>query len=319
MDRNTKIVVAVGTASLFTAIGLQVSDFHNNYVALMCGLGAAASYVYAGWHKMFGGSEGIEIDGARDLRDGGASPPTLSVPASIRADTWLQDAVAFVLYGHWPAQDETIFGKDNDLPRMGAIIENMRSFAHDGQLQIWGRQTNLSLHVPISSDFWVNNVIELDTLWGPPETPRTASIEFNAPSPFMALKVNRAQLEGLWPPATATSAIYVSLRDAAVRVMNATLANEIGAWGMSEPTANDRLNWYAHWITGSRKIPLYGKRPPATQRELISNSDGLAPRYHFRGGAEEIYEGYSDSVPSFIELEVKESDLQENWGRLSTP
>jgi hypothetical protein len=145
-----------------------------------------------------------EQHGPNDLRDtlSTTASPTLATPAVITRDAWLQDALCFALYGHWPAADEEVFREVDVLEKVGSLVSEMRELAGEGKFNVWGKTHELRLYEPIPPAFWINNLIDYMSMWGPPENPKTEQITGlrNSESIYRALMVSRVQAEAIWPP-----------------------------------------------------------------------------------------------------------------------
>ncbi|HWA68928.1 MAG TPA: hypothetical protein VG821_03725 [Rhizomicrobium sp.] len=115
----------------------------------------------------------------------------------VERDAWLQDAVAFALYGHWPTQDEKIFDQEGDLDKLGTIVQAMRQSAADGRLSIWGRSHELGVLEHIEPEFWLHNQIDYLRLFGPADGVRTEQTvgRVNEYAVYKSLMVSHVQVE----------------------------------------------------------------------------------------------------------------------------
>ena len=80
------------------------------------------------------------------------------------------------------------------------------------------------------------------------------------------------------------------------------------AGGLSSGSEDDILNWMATYMVYSKKIPLYGTRPPSNKREHISFSDVRTSS--FVSGATKLQRNHETNV-NFIDLFIKASDLNQ--------
>lgn len=106
---------------------------------------------------------------------------------------------------------------------------------------------------------------------------------------------------------TATTDVFVSLRDAMVQALNETNDGYMAGFarGASDDDPERVLNWYATYSV--KHLPIYGVQPPATVRSLIDKQH-LLKRLHFDKGATEVSSLYATG-PRYEKLEVKQSDL----------
>ncbi len=72
-----------------------------------------------------------------------------SIPALAR-DTWLRDAVVYVVHGRWLAENEQHLGEDGQITEASNVLSEMRQLARDGGLSIWGKPSPPSTyeHIP---------------------------------------------------------------------------------------------------------------------------------------------------------------------------
>jgi len=82
-----------------------------------------------------------------------------------------------------------------------------------------------------------------------------------------------------------------------------TLAAAASEWGDTEDGV---LDWWGGYIAVTKETPLYGSRPPSTEREQIDVVEVCS--MHIEGGATELKSAYSNSG-RYVDLEVRRSDL----------
>ena len=123
-------------------------------------------------------------------------------------DVWLFDAVCRAYLGKWetlPFEFFTTKQKKEDVDRLGDIINNqIRQFAHDGKLPLWGKRSS-GLWQRIPDEYWINYGVDyMSFLKGehdPKELKTFAKTYQVFEEIWTELKTNRAKVEELWPPA----------------------------------------------------------------------------------------------------------------------
>ncbi len=118
----------------------------------------------------------------------------------IRRDMWLQDAVCFVMYGHWPAETEQVFNQEGDVDRAIAVGVKMRELAGEGGLFIWGKSHENRLFELVPIAFWMENQIDGLRLIGnkPENVPTENAVNFRQGAEvYKELMVNKAQVEAV--------------------------------------------------------------------------------------------------------------------------
>jgi hypothetical protein len=170
--------------------------------------------IMTGPFSVTGGAGGLEGSGGDvHIRGGDAyhGPVTIhhggdratshsETPAFPKREIWLQDAVCRAIYGHWPTDDEQIFNQEGDVERVENVVRQMREFAGDGRLLIWGKSDAQRLFEQIPKSYWMDHKIEFLHLFGSAENVRTEKATHSANQIiFKSLMVCKSQIEALWP------------------------------------------------------------------------------------------------------------------------
>ena len=107
---------------------------------------------------------------------------------------------------------------------------------------------------------------------------------------------------------------YMPLRDALRRLYAETSDSAMAAFARSGAHGNpdEILQWYGWWCH-EKKLPIYGKRPPSQQYELLPDKE--FGRGFFTKGARE-FRRTAARISSYIELSVKKEELKAMWDAL---
>ena len=98
---------------------------------------------------------------------------------------------------------------------------------------------------------------------------------------------------------------WMPLNEAACELFELTEKNLLGQFAAAGNSADEILDFYGVYITQTPKnIPLYGKRPPSTKRQLISAVRNL----RIKDGATVLEDMY-DPHHKYIDLEIKRPDF----------
>ena len=118
-----------------------------------------------------------------------------------RRDTWIQDAMMFVVNRKWPEPDAPL--SDDQFSQKSAALQEMRQSAADGKILIWGKLAPQGLHVIIPRDFWIDHQVKfLRAALADREKVATEKTSHGASSDrYDALMVSKAQIESQWPAA----------------------------------------------------------------------------------------------------------------------
>ena len=97
------------------------------------------------------------------------------------------------------------------------------------------------------------------------------------------------------------------LNEAARELFELTEKNLLGQFAAAGNSSDEILDFYGVYITRTPEIiPLYGKRPPSTKRQLISADEVIILR--IKDGATVLEDMY-DPHHKYIDLEIKRSDF----------
>lgn len=112
-------------------------------------------------------------------------------------DVWLKDAVFYAVRGRWLTEAESAFTEEGQFERASQVAQEVRQFARDGRLAIFGKEWENSTFDPISHDYWASNQISfLDMLRADPADTRTETATFESKGPiYKQLRANRAEFE----------------------------------------------------------------------------------------------------------------------------
>ena len=127
---------------------------------------------------------------------------TLPKKNSGTCDVWLKDAVFYAVRGRWLTEAESAFTEEGQFERASQVAQEVRQFARDGRLAIFGKEWENSTFDPISHDYWASNQISfLDMLRADPADTRTETATFESKGPiYKQLRANRAEFKSIWPP-----------------------------------------------------------------------------------------------------------------------
>ena len=89
--------------------------------------------------------------------------------------------------------------------------------------------------------------------------------------------------------------------------------NLIGEMALSEPSPEDTLNFVGTWIVQTKRIPVYGRRPPSREYARIPIED--VQKLVLKGGAKELWQ-FQARRPAYIDLAVAPGAIDENWDAL---
>ena len=100
---------------------------------------------------------------------------------------------------------------------------------------------------------------------------------------------------------------WMPLNEAARELFELTENKMVGQFAAAGNSPDEILDFYGVYITQTPKIiPLHGKRPPSTKRQLISADEVRNLRIKY--GATVLEEMY-DPHHKYIDLEIKRSDF----------
>ena len=100
---------------------------------------------------------------------------------------------------------------------------------------------------------------------------------------------------------------WMPLNEAARELFELTENEIVGHFAAAGNSPDEILDFYGVYITQTPKIiPLYGKRPPSTKRQLISADE--VRNLRIKDGATVLEEMY-DPHHKYIDLEIKRSDF----------
>ena len=107
---------------------------------------------------------------------------------------------------------------------------------------------------------------------------------------------------------------YMPLRDALRRLYAETSDSAMAAFARSGAHGNpdEILQWYGWWCH-EKKLPIYGKRPPSQQYEILPDKE--FGRGFFIKGARE-FRRTAARISSYTELVVKKEELKAMWDAL---
>ncbi len=107
---------------------------------------------------------------------------------------------------------------------------------------------------------------------------------------------------------------YMPLRAALRRLYAETSNSAMAAFARSGAHGNtdEIIQWYGWWCH-EKKLPIYGKRPPSQQYELLPDKE--FSRGFFIKGAKE-FRRTAARIPSYTELVVKKEELKAMWEAL---
>ena len=107
---------------------------------------------------------------------------------------------------------------------------------------------------------------------------------------------------------------YMPLRDALRRLYAETSDSAMAAFARSGAHGNpdEIIQWYGWWCH-EKKLPIYGKRPPSQQYEILPDKE--FGRGFFIKGARE-FRRTAARISSYTELVVKKEELKAMWDAL---
>lgn len=117
------------------------------------------------------------------------------------ADEWLLGALQYVIHGSWD-RPIAIIGENANNNKLHATLDEIRQFAADGRLDVWGKEGSWQTAIwrKIPKDFWLSNAIDaFDVFRGSAENLKTSQTIGNSGLVFRALKINKRQVYELWP------------------------------------------------------------------------------------------------------------------------
>jgi hypothetical protein len=128
-------------------------------------------------------------------------PHVVSRRNRVERDVWLREAVFFAVHGRWLGENERALGEKGQTDRACDVADEMRQYARDGRLTVWGKEWRASTFDPIPQDYWVAHQIAfLSLLRERQEDTATEKATFDGKGPFYReLMVSRSQVEALWP------------------------------------------------------------------------------------------------------------------------
>jgi hypothetical protein len=176
-----------------------------------------------------------------------------------------------VIRGHWPRTKDETFAGDDAFGDVGRASEALREAAGSGGVTIWGKQHPLRLYELIPAAFWINNQIDQLSVYGSPDEIKTEQITGRPGSEpnYRALKVNKAQVEAVWPARAPAVPLDIPLQVAAQLAYEQ--AEKEGWLENIAPARGDpqqRLDYFKYAIliqAQNHGITLSGAQPPSTQ------------------------------------------------------
>lgn len=153
-----------------------------------------------------------EADFKNVAADAGSAVETKEL-APRRPDVWFQQAAFYIALGCWPDVSRSVFGDDPQVPsgenlKVAHALKDMHQKARNGELSVWGKfpltivgASRSSLFELIPCDHWRDHRVEYMDLirFSDPSDVMTTKDVIKLHGSWCALKVNRENVERLWP------------------------------------------------------------------------------------------------------------------------
>ena len=141
--------------------------------------------------------------------------------------------------------------------------------------------------------------------WARPR--KTAQPVSQSHTPIKDMQMLLKELRNWFRPDKSNNNEWMPLNEAARELFELTEKNLLGQFAAAGHSSDEILDFYGFHITQTPKIiPLYGKRPPSTKRQLISADEVIILR--IKDGATVLEDMY-DPHHKYIDLEIKRSDF----------
>jgi hypothetical protein len=114
-----------------------------------------------------------------------------------KRDTPLRQAVFYAVHGRWLAEHEHALSEDGQGDKAVEIITEIRQFARDNIVTVWGKKWNNSTWDPIPADYWSSHQIDVLSLFrnNPDHTKTEAGTPEGKGLFFRSLMVSKKQIE----------------------------------------------------------------------------------------------------------------------------
>jgi len=145
------------------------------------------------------------VDSQGKFRASTSSPSKDKIVRKIDRDVWLADAIWRAYLGKWERPDHDLNGPgvgEESAQRLHDIVVNeIRQFAFEGKLPIWGKRRGSSLWEPVPKEFWKDNRVNYLTIIH--DDPTKILVEgterFARNDEWQELMTSWQRVEYLWP------------------------------------------------------------------------------------------------------------------------
>jgi len=157
-----------------------------------------------------------------------AAAPTVLPPPE--PDIWLAVAINYAATGVYGTLDIDMSGPgigQANMNRLGDVAKQVRQFAFNGRLPVWGKCDGNDLERPIPSEFWEYGQLDFLSLFiGDPAQLRTEKAQVvRALQTWTGLRTHRTTVEQLWPPQPGTTSENTATGNPGI-TFNTTINND---------------------------------------------------------------------------------------------
>ena len=213
---------------------------------------------------------------------------------SASPDTWVRDAIFYAVHGRWMGEFEETLNRDVDIDKARLVLRQMRCYARDGHIKIWGRKSEEGGHRRIKTEYWEDHSIDHFSIWKVPEEVVTRG----------AMMINEAYLTEPLAALDDIKSLASILNDDEIyeglRVNQRQIENKfpLSKKVPPKPEPIDEISWKVYQKT--KAADMYG---PQTKSDII-NMGVVAILVEARTGHPSIF----GSKPHFSELSRIPSD-----------
>ena len=134
--------------------------------AIVAALLWAIGYYFLFWRTML--SKPLWVDSQAKFRASTSNPPKGELVRKIERDVWLADAIWRAHLGKWGRPDRDLSGPGVGLDAAqmlhDIIVGEVRQFAFEGKLPVWGKRRGSTLWESVPKEFWKDNRVNYLTI-----------------------------------------------------------------------------------------------------------------------------------------------------------
>ena len=145
------------------------------------------------------------VDSQGKFRASTSNPPKGELARKVERDVWLADAIWRAHLGRWERPDRDLSGPGVGLDAAqrlhDIVVGEIRQFAFEGKLPVWGKRRGSTLWEPVPKEFWKDNRVNYLTIMR--DDPASILIEgiprHERNDEWQELMTSWQSVEYLWP------------------------------------------------------------------------------------------------------------------------